>query len=159
MKSQDSKNVDPSSLLARVHAARNEKMDDLSEAKKVRPTLRSAVTGSGRPLGWIERTLLAVDGHRVFIDVSDPRLREELVAANEAEHRDVIAASNIEALFEFMARLPVPKDCGNDIVIADEDFSRTKASELFRQLEARGWSIPVLTVSARKSLGATELAQ
>ena len=109
---------------------------------------------STNPLGWIERTLLAVDGHRVFIDVADPRLREELIATNKALHRDVIAASNSEALLQFITHLPVPRDYANDVVIAEEDTSGTKAKDLDQQLRARGWSIPVLTVSARTRLGA-----
>jgi len=129
MKTQDSQNLLPTSSQPR--------------------TLTVALNNNGRPLGWIERTLLAVDANRVFIEVSDPRLRDELVAANQAEHRDVIAASNSEALLEFMDRLPVPTDCGNDVVIAEEDSSGTRASDLYRRLQARGWSIPVLTVSAQ----------
>jgi hypothetical protein len=111
-----------------------------------------ATKDAGQPLGWIERTLLAVDGNRVFIEASDAQLREELIEANAAQHHDVIATSNREALLEFMAHLPVPRDSGNDIVIAQADAAGIDAANLRRELEARGWSIPVLTVSPRARL-------
>jgi CheY-like chemotaxis protein len=106
-----------------------------------------ATSKSGRPLGWIERTLLAVDTDRVFIEVSDPELRQELVTAYEDEGCDVIAASNSKTLLEFMELLPVPHDFGNDLVLADDNFPGTNAEDLHRELQARGWSIPVFTVS------------
>jgi hypothetical protein len=153
MNTQDSTNPSPTASQACVLPTENDQVVDSMAAKGEPGTLRGAVTSSGRPLGWIERTLLAVDGKRVFIDVSDPGLREELIAANEAEHRDVIATSNREALLEFMARLPIPTDPANDFVIAQEDYSGTEATDLRRELEARGWSIPVLTVLPRARLG------
>jgi hypothetical protein len=57
--------------------------------------------------------------------------------------------NNSDALLEFMDRLPVPGDCGNDFVIVEDDYTGAKASELYRRLQARGWSIPVLTVSVQ----------
>jgi hypothetical protein len=153
MNTQDSTNPSPTASQARTRPAENDQVMESMAAKGEPRTLRAAVANSGRPLGWIERTLIAVDGKRVFIDVSDPGLREELVAANEARHHDVIAASNREALLEFMARLPIPIDAANDIVIAQEDYSGTEAIDLRHELEARGWSIPVLTVSPRARLG------
>jgi C4-dicarboxylate-specific signal transduction histidine kinase len=106
------------------------------------------VDESGRPLGWIERTLLAVDSNRVFIEVSDPRLRADLTAEYEAENRDVIVAKDSQTLLKFMEQLPVPAAPANDMVIAGEDSSGETVSDLRRQLKARGWSIPVFTVWA-----------
>ena len=106
-----------------------------------------ATSKSGRPLGWIERTLLAVDTDRVFIEVSDPELRQELITAYEDEGCDVIAAANSKTLLEFMEQLPIPHDFGNDLVLADDDFPGSNAEDLHRQLKAHGWSIPVFTVS------------
>jgi hypothetical protein len=154
MKTRLSTNSDPISWLLRTRPAEDDPMDGFPKAKAEPKSLRATVTSTGHPLGWIERTLLAVDGHRVFIDVADARLREELIAANEALHHDVIAASNSEALLQFIAHLPVPRGYANDVVIAEEDTSGTKAKDLDQQLRARGWSIPVLTVSARTRLGA-----
>jgi hypothetical protein len=108
-----------------------------------------AVDRTGRPLGWIGRTLVAVDTDRVFIEASDPGLREELVAMYEDEGCDVIATSNSKTLLAFMEQLPVPDDFGDDVVIAEDDFPGTNATDLHRQLLARGWSIPVFTVSTR----------
>lgn len=110
-----------------------------------------AISKSGRPLGWIERTLLAVDTDRVFIEVSDPELRQELISAYEDEGCDVIAASNSKTLLEFMEQLPIPHDFGNDLVLADDDFPGTNAEDLHRELRAHGWAIPVFTVSFQSS--------
>ena len=108
-----------------------------------------AVGKTGKPLGWIERTLLAVDTDRVFIEVSDPGLREELVATYEDEGFDVIAASNSRTLLEFMEQLPIPHDFGKDVVIAEDDFPGTNATDLHRQLQAHGWAIPVYSISTQ----------
>jgi hypothetical protein len=113
---------------------------------------------SGHPLGWIERTLLAVDTNRVFIEVADPRLREELAAEYEAENRDVIAASDSDTLLNFMEQLPIPAEPTNDIVIVENDFPKTTATELRCQLKARGWEIPVFTVWNQSSSGGKEVA-
>jgi CheY-like chemotaxis protein len=117
-----------------------------------------AISKSGQPLGWIERTLLAVDTDRVFIEVSDPELRQELVTAYEDEGCDVIAASNSRTLLDFMEQLPVPRDFGNDLVLADDDFPGTNAEDLHRQLKARGWSIPVFTVSVQSAPESARMA-
>ena len=117
-----------------------------------------AVSETGRPLGWIERTLLAVDSNRVFIEVSDPQLREELAAEYEAEFRDVIAASDSQTLLKFMEQLPIPTEPANDMVIAEDDFPSTTASDLRRQLKTLGWSIPVFTVWNQSSRGGKEVA-
>jgi len=106
-----------------------------------------AVDKTGQPLGWIERTLLAVNTDRVFIEVSDPELREELVAAYEGEGCSVIAASNSRALLALMEQLPIPHDFGNDLVLAEDDFPGTNATDIHRDLLEHGWSIPVFTVS------------
>ena len=84
-----------------------------------------AVDKAGQPLGWIERTLLAVNTDRVFIEVSDPELRAELVAAYEGEGCNVIAASNSRTLLALMEQLPIPRDFGNDLVLAEDDFPGT----------------------------------
>jgi CheY-like chemotaxis protein len=106
-----------------------------------------AISKSGQPLGWIERTLLAVDTDRVFIEVSDPELREELMTAYEDEGCDVVATSNSGTLLAFMEQLPIPHDFGNDLVLADDNFPGTNAEDLHRELQAHGWAIPVFTVS------------
>jgi hypothetical protein len=113
------------------------------------PALPVAVNRTGQPLGWIERTLLDVDTDRVFIEVSDPGLREELVATYEDEGLDVIAASNSRTLLEFMEQLPIPHDFGKDVVIAEDDFPGTNATDLHRQLQAHGWAIPVYSISTQ----------
>jgi CheY-like chemotaxis protein len=105
-----------------------------------------AVSKAGHPLGWIERTLLAVDTNRVFIEASDPHLREELAAEYEAENRDVVAAGDSQTLLEFMEQLPIPTEPANDVVIMQDDFPKSSATDLCRKLKARGWSIPVYTV-------------
>jgi hypothetical protein len=113
------------------------------------PALPVAVNRTGQPLGWIERTLLDVDTDRVFIEVSDPGLREELVATYEDEGFDVIAASNSRTLLGFMEQLPIPHDFGKDVVIAEDDFPGTNATDLHRQLQAHGWAIPVYSISTQ----------
>ena len=117
-----------------------------------------AIGKSGRPLGWIERTLLAVDTDRVFIEVSDPELREELVTAYEDEGCDVIAASNSRTLLSFMEQLPIPHDFGNDLVLADDNFPGTNAEDLHRELQAHGWSIPVFTVALQSPPDSAKMA-
>ena len=52
-----------------------------------------------------------------------------------------------------MEQLPIPDDFGDDFVIAEDDFPGTNATDLHRQLLARGWSIPVVTVSTQAPLG------
>jgi CheY-like chemotaxis protein len=113
---------------------------------------------AGRPVGWMERTLLAVDTDRAFVEVSDPGLRQALVAAFEAEGRDVIATSNRRALLAFMEELPIPDDSGDDLVVAEDDASGSNAAELRRQLRARGWSIPVLPVSTARPRASAKAA-
>jgi CheY-like chemotaxis protein len=86
------------------------------------------------------------------LSASDGRLLLRLLlrlpqVAPEDEGCDVIAASNSRTLLDFMEQLPVPRDFGNDLVLADDDFPGTNAEDLHRQLKARGWSIPVFTVS------------
>lgn len=127
----------------RTQLAGNDKLPDASRTWAI-PV---AVGKTGKPLGWIERTLLAVDTDRVFIEVSDPELRDELVAAYEGEGCDVIAASNSRTLLALMEQLPIPREFGNDLVLAEDDFPGTNATDLHRQLLAHGWSIPVFTVS------------
>ena len=112
-----------------------------------------AVNRAGQPLGWIERTLLAVDTDRVFIEVADPCLREELIATYEAEGCDVIATSNSKTLLAFMEQLPIPNDFVDDVVIAEDDFPGTTATDLRKQLWARGWVIPVFTVPTQEPSG------
>jgi CheY-like chemotaxis protein len=117
-----------------------------------------AVGKTGKPVGWIERTLLAVNTDRVFIEVSDPELREELVTAYEDEGCDVIAASNSKTLLAFMEQLPIPHDFGNDLVLAEDDFPGTNATDLHRHLLEHGWSIPVFTVSTQSPPESADLA-
>ncbi|HJX63581.1 MAG TPA: hypothetical protein VJ860_06475 [Polyangia bacterium] len=117
-----------------------------------------AVDKTGQPLGWIERTLLAVNTDRVFIEVSDPELREELVAAYEGEGCNVIAASNSRALLALMEQLPIPHDFGNDLVLAEDDFPGTNAADIHRELMQHGWSIPVFTVAIQSPPESEKLA-
>lgn len=129
-------------------------------AKGETPAPPVAIDRSGHRLRWIERTLLAVDTDRVFIEMSDPGLREELVEAYEDQGRDVIAASNSRTLLAFMEQLPVPHDFANDndLVIAEDDFPGTNGTDLHRQLLARGWAIPVFTISPQAPWGRTGVA-
>ena len=106
----------------------------------------------------MERTLLAVDTDRVFIEVSNPGLREELVAAYEAEGCNVVAASSSRTLLAFMEQLPIPRDFATDLVIAEDDFPGTNGTDLHRQLLARGWSIPVYTISTQAPFGKAGVA-
>jgi len=117
-----------------------------------------AVDKAGQPLGWIERTLLAVNTDRVFIEVSDPELREELVTAYEDEGCDVVATSNSRTLLAFMEQLPIPHDFGNDLVLAEDDFPGTNATDLHRRLLEHGWSIPVFTVAIQSPPDSEKLA-
>jgi hypothetical protein len=136
-------------------------IDKTSDSRATKSETRAypAVLGKeGHPVGWIERTLLAVNTGRAFIDVADPEMREELVVAYETEGRDVIATSNSRTLLAFMAQLPVPKDFGDDIVVVEDDFPGTHAIELHHQLRARGWPIPVFTVSTRPPSGIVGVA-
>jgi hypothetical protein len=146
MKTQDLESADLTAWPLRTRLASTNQIPDFSETKGYASTHPVAVGKTGRPLGWIERTLLAVDNNRVFIEASDPRLREELASEYAAENRDVIAASDSQTLLKFMEQLPIPTDPGNDVVIAEDDFPGTTATDLRRQLQARGWCIPVFTV-------------
>jgi len=157
MKTQSTETPSLSSWRLRTPLTGSEKIANSNGARETRP-LPIAVDRTGHPLGWIERTLLAVDTDRVFIEVSDPELREELVSAYEDEGCDVVATSNSKTLLAFMERLPIPADFGNDIAIADDDFPGTNATDLHRQLLARGWTIPVLTVSTHEPSGRAGLA-
>jgi CheY-like chemotaxis protein len=136
----------------------NDQINDSHGAKGKKPAPPVAIDRSGHRLGWIERTLLAVDTDRVFIEMSDPRLREELVSTYEDEGCDVIAASSSRALLAFIEQLPIPRDFGDDVVIAEDDFPGTSATDLHRQLLARGWSIPVFTIAAETPFGRVGVA-
>ena len=153
MKTQDSRT--PSLSPWRLHArlVGSNRIANSNGAEGEARELPVAVDRTGHRLGWIERTLLAVDTDRVFIEVSDSRLREKLIAAYENEGCDVIAASSSKTLLAFMEQLPIPDDFGDDFVIAEDDFPGTNATDLHRQLLARGWSIPVVTVSTQAPLG------
>ncbi|HJX54412.1 MAG TPA: hypothetical protein VJ801_16720 [Polyangia bacterium] len=153
MKTQYTETAGLTSWRLRTPLAGSEKIANSNGAAGETQVLPVAVDRTGQPLGWIERTLLAVDKDRVFIEVSDPGLREELVAAYQFEDRDVIAASNSKTLLAFMEQLPIPDDFGDDIVIAEDDFPGTTATDLHRQLLARGWSIPVFTVTTQEPSG------
>lgn len=157
MKTQGLESANLTTWPLRTRLAATNQIPDSSETKGYASTHPVAVSWTGRPLGWIERTLLAVDNNRVFIEASDPRLREELAAEYEAENRDVIAACDSQSLLRFMEQLPIPADAGNDLVIAEDDFPGTTATDLWRQLKARGWSIPVFTVWNQSPLAATRL--
>jgi hypothetical protein len=144
------------SLSSRRLRDRLAKIDQTSDSRETKWDMRAhpaVLSKAGHPVGWIERTLLAVDTDRAFIDVSDPELREELVAAFETEGRDVIATSNRRTLLAFMEQLPVPRDFGDDIVVVEDDFPGTTAIDLHRELLARGWAIPVFTVSTQAPSG------
>ena len=158
MKTQHIENQIPAAWSLRTHLAGINQIADSSEPQGIAPNHPVAVGETGRPLGWIERTLLAVDSNRVFIEVSDPQLREELAAEYAAESRDVIAASDSQTLLRFMEQLPVPADPANDVVIVEDDFPNTTATDLRRQLKARGWSIPVFTVWNQLPRGGKEVA-
>ena len=153
MKTQCTETASLSSWRLRTPLAGSDRIANSNGTEGETQALPVAVDRTGQPLGWIGRTLLAVDTDRVFIEVSDPGLREELVAAYEADGCDVIATSNSRTLLAFMGQLPIPDDFGDDVVIAEDDFPGTNATDLHRQLLARGWSIPVFTVLTRKPSG------
>jgi DNA-binding response OmpR family regulator len=90
--------------------------------------------------------------------VADAELREELVTAFETEGRDVIATSNGRTLLAFMEELPLPDDFGDDIVVVEDDFHGTHVAEVQSQLRARGWEVPVFTVSTQAPSGRVGVA-
>ena len=153
MKTQDSETANPSSWRLPKRLTKDDRIPDSRGTTGKARAVPVAVGTTGQPLGWIERTLLAVDTDRVFIEVSDPELRQALVDAYEDEGCDVIATSNSRTLVAFMEQLPIPDDFGDDLVIAEDDFSGTNATDLHRQLLARGWPIPVVTVSTQAPSG------
>lgn len=158
MKSQHIKNQNLAACPLHTRLTGINQIPDSSGPEDIAPNHPVAVSETGRPLGWIERTLLAVDSNRVFIDISDPRLRDELAAEYEAENRDVIATSDSQTLLKFMEQLPIPVEPANDVVIVEDDFPGTTAIDLWHQLKARGWSIPVFTVWNQASRGGKEVA-
>ncbi len=145
MKNQQLEDSSLNASPLRTRLAGINQIPDSSE-KGLTPDHPVAVSETGRPLGWTERTLLAVDTNRVFIEASDPWLREALAAESGTDNRDVIAASDSQTLLRFMEQLPVPAEPGNDVVIVEDDFPGTTAVDVWRGLKARGWSIPVFTV-------------
>jgi hypothetical protein len=158
MKTHNSGDRDLGDWPLRIRVAGIHQIPDSTGGADAAPREPVVVDETSRPLGWIERTLLAVDTNRVFLEVPDPRLRAELVAEFQAEKRDVIVASNSHALLEFMKQLPIPTEPANDVVIAEDDFPGTTATDLRRQLQERGWAIPVFTVWNQTPCGGSGVA-
>lgn len=130
----------------RTTLARDDRLPDWHQMLDRAPSLSTAVTETGCPAGWMERTLLAVDTGRVFIDAPDPAIRGALVAAFEAGGHDVIAAGSSQALLTLMEQLPIPDELSGDVVVVEDEHPGTIAAELLGGLRALGWSIPALVV-------------
>ena len=158
MKTQSSEISSLSSWRLRRWLARIEQASDSGATKAELRAHPVVLSKAGDPVGWMERTLLAVNTDRAFIDVADAELRDELVTAFETEGRDVIATSNGRTLLAFMEKLPLPDDFGDDIVVVEDDFHGTHVAEVQSQLRARGWEVPVFTVSTQAPSGRVGVA-
>jgi CheY-like chemotaxis protein len=149
MKTNNFETPSPCSWWLHNLSAEHDPISDAAASNPDAPAAPVFAGKTGQPAGWVERTLLAVDTDRVFIDVSDANLRDELIAAFEADGRDVVAAANGQSLLEFMEKLPVPDYPSGDVVVVEDGVCGPSTDGLLEQLRARGWPILGLIASTR----------